>query len=79
MAEPMRMMSLFDKQIQLRMGQAHVKRWIPDIVPFLTEDDPLGVDECATHRLPLAEAGAACGMFRRKADGAVKIMLKLWS
>jgi len=51
----------------------------PDIVPFLTEDDPLGVDECATHRLPLADAAAAYGMFQRKADGAVKIMLKLWS
>ena len=73
------MMSLFDKQIQLRLGQAHLKRSIPDIVPFLTEDDPLGVDEYATHRLPLADAAAAYGMFQRKADGAVKIMLKLWS
>ena len=40
MADPMSMMSLFDKQIQLRMGQANVKRWIPDIMPFLTDDDP---------------------------------------
>ena len=54
MADPMPMMSLFDKQIQLRMGQANVKRWIPDIMPFLTDEDPLGVDEFATHRLPLA-------------------------
>ena len=73
------MMSLFDKQIQLRMGQANVKRWVPDIMPFLTEDDPLGVDEFATHRLPLVEAPAAYEMFQRKADGAVKIMLKPWS
>jgi threonine dehydrogenase-like Zn-dependent dehydrogenase len=79
MADPMRMMSLFDKQIQLRMGQANVKRWIPDIMPFLTDDDPLGVDEFATHRLPLADAAAAYEMFQRKADGAVKIMLKPWS
>jgi len=76
MADPMPMMSLFDKQIQLRIGQAHLKRWIPDIVLFLTDDDPLGVDECATHRLPLAEAPAAYEMFQREADGAVKIMLK---
>jgi threonine dehydrogenase-like Zn-dependent dehydrogenase len=79
MADPMPMMSLFDKQIQLRMGQANVKRWVPDIMPFLTEDDPLGVDEFATHRLPLVEAPAAYEMFQRKADGAVKIMLKPWS
>ena len=78
MADPMPMMSLFDKQIQLRMGQANVKRWIPDIMPFLTEYDPLGVEEFATHRLPLAEAPAAYEMFQRKAEGAVKIMLKPW-
>ena len=76
MADPMPMMSLFDKQIQLRMGQANVKRWIPDIMPFLTEDDPLGVDDFATHRLPLREAAAAYEMFQQKADGAVKVMLK---
>jgi threonine dehydrogenase-like Zn-dependent dehydrogenase len=78
MADPMPMMSLFDKQIQLRMGQANVKRWIPDIMPFLTDDDPLGVDQFATHRLPLADAAAAYEMFQSKADGAVKIMLKPW-
>jgi hypothetical protein len=43
MADPMPMVSLFDKQIRLRMGPAYVKRWIPDIMPFLTEDDPLDV------------------------------------
>jgi threonine dehydrogenase-like Zn-dependent dehydrogenase len=79
MADPMPMMSLLDKQIQLRMGQANVKRWVPDIMPFLTEDDPLGVDEFATHWLPLVEVPAAYEMFQRKADGAVKIMLKPWS
>jgi len=78
MADPLPMMSLFDKQIQLRMGQANVKRWIPDIMPFLTEEDPLGVDEFATHRLPLGQAPEAYDMFQRKADGAVKIMLKPW-
>ena len=56
-----------------------MKCWIPDTLPFLTEDDPLGVDEFATHRLPLAEAPVAYGIFQRKADGAVKIMLKSWS
>jgi threonine dehydrogenase-like Zn-dependent dehydrogenase len=78
MADPMPMMSLFDKQIQLRMGQANVKRWIPDIMPFLTEDDPLGVHDFATHRLPLGEAPTAYEMFQQKAEGAVKVMLKPW-
>ena len=78
MADPMPMMSLFDKQIQLRMGQANVKRWIPAIMPFLTDEDPLGVDEFATHRLPLADAAKAYEVFQNKEDGAIKIMLKPW-
>jgi threonine dehydrogenase-like Zn-dependent dehydrogenase len=78
MADPMPMMSLFDKQIQLRMGQANVKRWIPDIMPFLTDEDPLGLEEFATHRLPLSDAPKAYEMFQSKADGAIKIMLKPW-
>ena len=57
-ADPLPMLTMFDKQIQLRMGQANVKRWVDDIMPLLTDDDPLGVDTFATHRLPLAEAPA---------------------
>ena len=53
---PMPLMQMFDKQIQLRMGQANVKRWVDDILPLLTDDDPLGVDDFATHHLPLEEA-----------------------
>ena len=79
MSDPLPMMSLFDKQIQLRMGQANVKRWIPDIMPFLTDEDPLGVEEFATHRLPLRDAPAAYEMFQQKEDGAVKITLKPWA
>jgi threonine dehydrogenase-like Zn-dependent dehydrogenase len=79
MADPMPMMSLFDKQIQLRMGQANVKRWIPDIMPFLTDEDPLGLEDFATHRLPLSDAPKAYEMFQSKADGAIKIMLKPWA
>ena len=79
MADPMPMMSLFDKQIQLRMGQANVKRWIPAIMPFLTDEDPLGVEEFATHRLPLADPPKAYEVFQNKEDGAIKIMLKPWA
>ena len=76
MADPMPMLTLFDKQIQLRMGQANVKRWVDDILPLLTDDDPLGVDGFATHRLPLDEAPHAYEMFQKKQDGAIKILLK---
>lgn len=75
-ADPMPMLTMFDKQITLRMGQANVNRWVPDIIPLLTDDDPLGVDTFATHRLPLTEAPHAYDIFQRKADGAVKILLE---
>jgi threonine dehydrogenase-like Zn-dependent dehydrogenase len=73
MADPLPMLTLFDKQVQLRMGQANVKRWVPDILPLLEDDDPLGVNSFATHHLPLDEA-AAYQMFQEKKDGAVKVV-----
>jgi len=75
-ADPMPMITLFDKQIQLRMGQANIKRWIPDIMPLLTDADPLGVDTFATHRLPLSQAPEAYKAFQEKTDGYVKVQLK---
>src|ERR687893_2563790 len=53
MADPLPMLTLFDKQIQLRMGQANVRRWTDDIMPLLMDGDPLGVEDFATHRVPL--------------------------
>ncbi|WP_156756986.1 zinc-dependent alcohol dehydrogenase [Actinokineospora pegani] len=76
MADPLPMMTMFDKQIQLRMGQANVHRWVDDILPHLTDDDPLGVDSFATHHVPLADAADAYKMFQKKEDGAVKILFK---
>jgi threonine dehydrogenase-like Zn-dependent dehydrogenase len=74
--DPLPMMTLFDKQIQLRMGQANVKRWVDDIMPLLTDDDPLKVDEFASHRLPLEAAPEAYDKFQRKVDGYAKVQLK---
>jgi threonine dehydrogenase-like Zn-dependent dehydrogenase len=76
LTDPMPMMKLFDKQITLRMGQANVRRWVDDILPLLTDDDPLGVDDFATHHLPLADAAEAYDMFQSKRDGAVKIVFR---
>jgi len=58
------------------MGQANIKRWIPDIMPLLTDADPLGVDTFATHRLPMSQAPEAYKAFQEKADGFVKVQLK---
>ncbi|MER5755583.1 zinc-dependent alcohol dehydrogenase [Streptomyces sp. NPDC002088] len=75
-ADPVPMITLFDKQIQLRMGQANVRRWSDEIMPYLTDEDPLGVDDFATHRVPLSEAPHAYEMFQRKQDGAVKVLMR---
>jgi threonine dehydrogenase-like Zn-dependent dehydrogenase len=75
-ADPLPMLTIFDKQIQLRMGQANVKRWVDDIMPLLSDEDPLGVETFATHQLPLSEAPGAYETFQKKQDGAIKILLK---
>jgi len=76
MADPMPMLQLFDKQVQLRMGQANVHRWVPDILPLLTDGDPLGTDDFATHRLPLEAAPEAYATFQARKDGMVKTLLQ---
>jgi threonine dehydrogenase-like Zn-dependent dehydrogenase len=76
MADPMPMLQLFDKQVQLRMGQANVMRWAGDILPLLTDDDPLGVDTFATHHLTLEEGPDAYSTFQKKEDGAIKIVFQ---
>jgi threonine dehydrogenase-like Zn-dependent dehydrogenase len=75
-ADPIPMLTLFDKQIQLRMGQCNIKRWVPEIMPLLTDDDPLGCDTFATHRVPLSEAPEMYRKFQKKEDGVVKVQLK---
>ena len=67
---------LFDMQVTLRMGQANVRRWTDEIIPLLTDTDPLGVGDLATHQLPLERAPAAYKMFREKRNGCIKVVLK---
>jgi threonine dehydrogenase-like Zn-dependent dehydrogenase len=76
MADPMPMLTLFDKQVQLRMGQANVHRWVGDILPLLIDGDPLGVDGFATHHLPLSDAPQAYETFQKKQAGMVKVLLQ---
>ena len=76
-ADPMPMMEMFDRGIQLRMGQAHVRRWIDDLMPMVSSDsDPLGLRTFATHHLPLEDAPHGYEMFRDKADGCLKVVLR---
>ncbi|MFF0772006.1 zinc-dependent alcohol dehydrogenase [Nonomuraea wenchangensis] len=77
MTDPLPMLRMFDKGITLRMGQAHVRRWISPLMPLVTDDaDPLGVMDLATHKMPLEDAAKAYEMFQKKADGAIKVLLR---
>ena len=61
----------------ITQGQAHVKRWIDDLMPLLTDDgDPLGVDGLATHHLSLDQAPHGYETFQKKQDGAIKVVLQ---
>ncbi|WP_320671355.1 zinc-dependent alcohol dehydrogenase [Patulibacter defluvii] len=76
-ADPLPMLQLFDKQVTIRMGQANVKRWIDDLLPLVEgDDDPLGVEDLATHKLPLSAGPDAYRTFQRKQDGMIKTLLQ---
>jgi threonine dehydrogenase-like Zn-dependent dehydrogenase len=73
--DPIPMIQLFDKQLTIRMGQANVRRWTDDILELLSQDeDVLGVESFATHRLPLEDAPSAYANFRAKKEGMVKVL-----
>ena len=76
-ADPLPMFQMFDKQVQVRMGQANVRAWTDDILALLNKDeDVLGVETFATHHLSLDEAPDAYETFQKKQDGAVKIVFR---
>jgi threonine dehydrogenase-like Zn-dependent dehydrogenase len=75
--DPINMMQLFDKQLQLRMGQANVRAWIDDILPLvIDESDPLGTEDLVTHKLPLEQAPHGYEIFQKKEDRAIKVVLQ---
>ena len=76
-ADPMPMMDLFDKQVQVRMGQCNVKKWVDDILPLVEDPaDPLGTLDLTTHAVPIDEAPQAYKAFQEKTDGCIKVVLK---
>ena len=65
----MPMMEMFDRGIQLRMGQAHVKRWIDDLMPLVrTTATRSACTSFATHHLPLnrPRTPTTCSATRRR-------------
>ncbi|MDQ0079168.1 zinc-dependent alcohol dehydrogenase [Arthrobacter oryzae] len=76
-ASPMPLLSMFDKQIQLRMGQCNVRNWTDQLLPLVEDDaDPLGTMDLVTHRVGLDEAPAMYEKFQKKEDGCIKVVLQ---
>jgi threonine dehydrogenase-like Zn-dependent dehydrogenase len=75
-ADPISLDALFDKQIQVRMGQANAPFWTQEILPLLINENMFDVDNFATHRLPLSEASNAYDIFQKKQDKSFKIVLQ---
>ncbi len=75
--DPMPMMDMFDKQIQLRMGQCNVRSWTDVLLPLVEDSaDPLGVLDLVTHTVPLGEAPRMYKTFQEKSDGCIKVVIK---
>ena len=75
--DPMPLLTIFDKQLTMRFGQCNVHHWIPELLPMAEDPaDPLGLEDLATHRVPLDQAPEMYEKFRDKADGCIKVVLK---
>ncbi|MGB8955682.1 MAG: zinc-dependent alcohol dehydrogenase [Tumebacillaceae bacterium] len=66
---------LFQRNINLRMGQAPVIPFIPHLYQLIVEGkfDP---GDIITHRLPLDQAAHGYDVFDGRTDGAIKVLLK---
>jgi threonine dehydrogenase-like Zn-dependent dehydrogenase len=54
-----------------------VRRWVDDLLPLVERsDDPLGVQDLTTHRVPLEQAPEFYDTFREKRDGCIKVVLE---
>ena len=74
--DPMPMLDMFDKGLTFRMGQCHVKQWTDELLDLVSQDeDVLGLESLATHRVPLEEAPAMYETFQKKQDGCIKVVL----
>lgn len=76
MVDPMPMMTMFDKGIAMRMGQCHVKQWTPELFDVVTQDeDVLGLEDLATHRVGLEDAPRMYEVFQKKQDNCLKVVM----
>ncbi len=76
-ADPTPFLTLFDKQVAIRMGQCNVHAWTETLLPLVEDpSDPLGTEDLVTHRVPLDRAPEMYVTFKKKQDGCIKVVLE---
>jgi S-(hydroxymethyl)glutathione dehydrogenase / alcohol dehydrogenase len=66
---------MFDKMVQLKMGQAPVHRYIDELFNLVKQNKVI-LDDIVTHKLPLDRAPEAYHIFCNKEDNCMKVILK---
>lgn len=66
---------IFDKMINLKMGQAPVQKYIDQLIGLVRENKVF-LDDIITHKLPLDRAAEAYHIFANKEDNCMKVILK---
>jgi threonine dehydrogenase-like Zn-dependent dehydrogenase len=67
--------AFMNKGLQLRAGQAHVHKYLPQLYEHIKKGD-IDPSFVVTHRIPLDEAPDAYETFKHKQDDCVKVVLK---
>jgi threonine dehydrogenase-like Zn-dependent dehydrogenase len=65
----------FAKGLQLRMGQTHVHKYLPELLGLINEGK-IKPEEIITHRLTLEDAPEAYEIFAQKEDECIKVVMK---
>jgi len=65
----------FAKGLQLRMGQTHVHKYLPELLALINEGK-IKPEEIITHRLTLEDAPEAYEIFAQKDDECIKVVMK---
>jgi S-(hydroxymethyl)glutathione dehydrogenase/alcohol dehydrogenase len=68
---------IFDKGITLKTGQAHVHKYIDELIS-LVKNKKVFLDDIISHKVPLSEASHAYQIFNNKEDNCMKVILKPW-
>ncbi len=66
--------ALMNKGLTIKTGQTHVHKYVPKLLDHIRNGD-IDPSFVVTHRLPLSQAAEGYELFRKRADGCIKVVL----